>query len=46
MARVEGVDPRKASFRMRVVFRQIHKVFGKNLTPQKIVARVPRAFPG
>ena len=46
MARVEGVDPRKASFLMRGVFRQVHKVLGKDLTPQKIVARVPRAFLG
>jgi len=44
MARVEGIDPRKTSFLMRLVFRQVHKLFGKDLTPQKIVARVPRIF--
>lgn len=44
MARVEGVDPSKTSFLMRLVFRQVHKIFGKDLTPQKIVARVPRVF--
>ena len=44
MARVEGVDPSKTSFLMRLVFRQVHKVFGEDLTPQKIVARVPRVF--
>ena len=44
MARIEGMDPNKSSFLMRQVFRQVHKVFGKNLTPQKIQARVPRVF--
>jgi hypothetical protein len=44
MARVEGVDPKKASFLMRLVFNQVHKIFGKDLTPQKIAARVPRVF--
>ena len=44
MARIEGVDPSKTSFLMRLVFRQVHRVFGKDLTPQKIVARVPRVF--
>jgi hypothetical protein len=29
---------------MRFVFKQVHKVLGKDLTPQKIVARVPRVF--
>ncbi len=44
MARVEGIDPAKAGFLMRQVFRQVHKIFGKDLTPQKIQARVPRVF--
>jgi hypothetical protein len=44
MARVEGIDPRKTSFLMRFVFKQIHQIFGKDLTAQKIVARVPRVF--
>lgn len=44
MARVEGIDPRKAGFMMRFIFGQVHKLFGKDLTPQKIVARVPRVF--
>jgi hypothetical protein len=44
MARVEGIDPRKTSFLMRFIFKQVYKIFGKNLTPQKIVARVPRVF--
>jgi hypothetical protein len=44
MARVEGIDPKKTSFTMRFIFKQVHKVFGKDLTPYKIVARVPRVF--
>jgi hypothetical protein len=44
MARVEGIDPRKSSFLMRQVFRQVRKLLGKDLTPQKIQARVPRVF--
>lgn len=42
MARIEGIDPNKTSFLMRQVFRSVRKIFGKNLTPQKIQARVPR----
>lgn len=44
MARVNGIDPKKTSFLMRLVFRQVHKIFRKDLTPQRIVARVPRVF--
>ncbi len=44
MARIEGIDSHKASFLMRQVFRQVRKVFGKDLTPQQIQARVPRVF--
>lgn len=44
MARIEGIDSTRTSFLMRQVFRQVHKVFGKDLTPQKIQARVPRVF--
>jgi hypothetical protein len=44
MARVEGIDPSQASFLMRLVFRQVRKVFGKDLTPQLIQARVRRVF--
>lgn len=44
MARVEGVDPRQTSFMMRQVFRKVRKLLGRDLTPQKIVARVPRVF--
>lgn len=44
MARVAGLDPSKTSFLMRQVIRRVRKVFGKDLTPQKIQARVPRVF--
>lgn len=44
MARIEGVDPRQTSFLMRQVFKKIRKMLGRDLTPQKIVARVPRVF--
>ena len=44
MTRIRGIEPDKASFLMRQVFRQVRKVFGKDLTPQKILARVPRVF--
>jgi hypothetical protein len=29
---------------MRQVFKKIRKILGRDLTPQKIVARVPRVF--
>ncbi len=44
MARVEGVDPKQTSFLMRQVFRKVRKLVGRDLTPQKISARVPRVF--
>ena len=44
MARVEGIDPEKAPFFMRQVFRKVRKAVGRDLTPQKISARVPRVF--
>jgi len=44
MARIEGVDPQKTSFPMRYVFGKIRKMLGRDLTPQKIAARVPRVF--
>jgi hypothetical protein len=44
MARLEGIDPGKTSLLMRQVFKQVRKLFGKDLTPQKIQARVPRVF--
>lgn len=44
MARVEGIDPKQASFAMRQVFNKVRKMLGRDLTPQKIAARVPRVF--
>jgi len=44
MARVEGIDPKQTSFLMRYVFRKIRKMLGRDLTPMKITARVPRVF--
>jgi len=44
MARVEGIDPKQTSFFMRQVFNKVRSVVGRDLTPQKIQARVPRLF--
>ena len=44
MARIQGIDPKKTSFLMQQAFRSVRKIFGKDLTPQKISARVPRVF--
>jgi len=44
MARIEGIDPKKTSFLMQQVFKRVRKLLGKDLTPQKIQARVPRVF--
>ncbi len=44
MARVEGVDPKETSFLMRQVFGKVRKMVGRDITPQKIIARVPRVF--
>ena len=44
MARIEGVDPKQTSFLMRYVFTKVRKMLGRDLTPQKIAARVPRVF--
>lgn len=44
MARVEGIDPQRASFPMRQVFKKVRKMLGRDLTPQRIAARVPRVF--
>jgi len=44
MARIAGVDPQKTPFLMRQVFNKVRKTVGRDLTPQKIIARVPRVF--
>ncbi len=43
-ARIEGIDPKHAPFLMRQVFNKVHKMLGRDLTPQKIQGRVPRVF--
>ncbi|MFZ0644100.1 MAG: hypothetical protein WBY66_11265 [Candidatus Acidiferrales bacterium] len=44
MARIEGIDPQHAPFFMGQVFKKVRKMVGRDLTPQKIAARVPRVF--
>ena len=44
MARIEGIEPKQRSFLMRQVFKKVRKMLGRDLTPQKIVTRVPRLF--
>ena len=44
MARIEGIDPSKAPFLMRQVFKKVRRMLGRDITPQKITARVPRVF--
>src|SRR5262249_18031198 len=44
MARIDGIDPQHTSFLMRQVFKKVRKMLGRDLTPQKIQARVPRLF--
>jgi hypothetical protein len=44
MTRIEGADPQKTGFLMRQVFKKVRKMLGRDLTPQKIQARVPRVF--
>jgi len=44
MARVEGIDPRRTTFAMRYVFKRVRLMIGRDLTPQKITARVHRVF--
>lgn len=44
MERIEGIDPKNAPYFMRQVFKKVRKLLGRDLTPQKIIARVPRVF--
>jgi hypothetical protein len=44
MARIEGIQPTQTSFLMRQVFKQVRKMLGRDLIPQKITALVPRVF--
>jgi hypothetical protein len=44
MARLTGLEPNDTSFLMRRVFARIRRILGKEPTPYKIQARVPRVF--
>lgn len=44
MSRLAGIQPETTSFLMRQVFSRVRKMLGKDLTPHKIQARVPRVF--
>ena len=44
MAGIQGIDPKHPSFLMRQVFKRVRKMLGRDLTPMKIQARVPRLF--
>jgi hypothetical protein len=44
MARTTGINPGDAPFMMRQIFSRLRKVPGKDITPYKIQARVPRVF--
>lgn len=44
MARIEGLDPKQAPVSMRFIFRMVRNMTGRDLTPLKIGARVPRVF--
>jgi hypothetical protein len=46
MARIQGIDSKKAPFLIRRGLAYAKKLFGKELTPAKIQARVPRVFWG
>ena len=44
MARIRGIEEKKAPFLIRMVMGKVRKMMGKDLTPMKIQARVPRVF--
>ena len=44
MPRIAGLEPSQTSLPIRLVFGRIRKLLGKDLTPYKIQARVPRVF--
>jgi hypothetical protein len=43
-ARIAGIDTKQAPFFIRQVLKKMRKMMGKDLTPTKIYARVPRVF--
>ena len=44
MARITGLEPSQTPLLMRLVLSRIRKLLGKDLTPYKIQALVPRVF--
>ena len=46
MARIQGLEPKKAPFLIRRALGYGGKLFGKDLTPGTIQARVPKVFWG
>jgi hypothetical protein len=44
MARIAGIEAKQAPFFIRQVMKKMRKMLGKDLTPVKIAARVPRLF--
>ncbi|HEV3153699.1 MAG TPA: hypothetical protein VGZ02_07855 [Candidatus Baltobacteraceae bacterium] len=44
MARIQGIDPKRAPLSMRFIFQKVRKMAGRDLTPMLIGARVPRVF--
>jgi hypothetical protein len=44
LPRIEGVNPQQTPLLMRQVFKKVRGLVGRDLTPQKIQARVPRVF--
>jgi hypothetical protein len=44
MARITGIEAKQAPFFVRRMMKKMRKMLGKDLTPVKIKARVPRVF--
>lgn len=44
MARIAGIEEKQAPWLIRMVMGKVRKMMGKDLTPMKIQARVPRVF--
>jgi hypothetical protein len=44
MARIAGIEAKQAPLFIRFVMSKVRRLVGKDLTPMKIQARVPRVF--
>ena len=44
MTRLQGIERKQAHFFIRMVMGKVRKMLGKDLSPMKIQARVPRVF--